>query len=133
MSIPMVFLGRSLTCPTEAFTTKPEPRYFLMVLALAGDSTTSSPLSPDRLARRAALAGAAPSSGAAGGLAAFFSFGLAVVFAGVLDAALAFAFTGASIAASALAAFVVASALAAFVVASALAAFVVASALEAFL
>src|SRR4051812_31973969 len=32
-------LGRSRTWPTLAFTTKAEPRYLLMVLALVGDST----------------------------------------------------------------------------------------------
>ena len=42
MSMPIFFLGRSFTCPTEAFTTYPAPRYFLMVLALAGDSTITS-------------------------------------------------------------------------------------------
>src|SRR5262245_29223971 len=37
--------------PTEAFTTNAEPRYFLMVRALAGDSTTSNDL-PVAFARR---------------------------------------------------------------------------------
>jgi len=46
-SMPMLALGRSLTCPTDALTTKPAPRYFLMVAALAGDSTiTRVPLPP---------------------------------------------------------------------------------------
>ena len=31
--------GRSITWPTEAFTVKSRPRYFLIVFALAGDST----------------------------------------------------------------------------------------------
>src|SRR5215470_2052827 len=31
-------------CPTDAFTTKALPRYFLIVRALAGDSTTRSDL-----------------------------------------------------------------------------------------
>src|SRR5262245_47343525 len=39
MSTPILDFGRSLMCPTEAFTVKPLPRYFLIVLALAGDST----------------------------------------------------------------------------------------------
>src|SRR6187402_2908559 len=38
-STPMPLLGRSLTCPIDAFTMKPSPRYLLIVLALAGDST----------------------------------------------------------------------------------------------
>src|SRR5262249_12226679 len=40
--MPMSFLGRSLTCPTEAITVYPEPRYLLMVFALEGDSTITS-------------------------------------------------------------------------------------------
>src|SRR2546427_3899354 len=44
MSTPILLLGRSITWPTDAFTTYPEPRYFLMVFALAGDSTTTSVL-----------------------------------------------------------------------------------------
>src|SRR5262249_33918601 len=40
-STPIFDLGRSMTWPTEAFTVKPGPRYFLMVFALAGDSTTT--------------------------------------------------------------------------------------------
>jgi len=39
-----LLLGKSMMCPTEAFTTKPEPRYLLMVFALAGDSTITSDL-----------------------------------------------------------------------------------------
>src|SRR5215217_2547243 len=31
--------GRSRTCPMDAFTMKSSPRYLLIVLALAGDST----------------------------------------------------------------------------------------------
>src|SRR5712691_3218904 len=38
-STPSVFLGRSRTCPMEAFTWKSFPRYLLIVFALAGDST----------------------------------------------------------------------------------------------
>jgi hypothetical protein len=38
-STPMPLLGRSRTWPIEAFTTKPSPRYLLIVFALAGDST----------------------------------------------------------------------------------------------
>src|SRR5207248_11531476 len=34
--------GRSRTCPNEASTRCPLPRYFSMVFALAGDSTTTS-------------------------------------------------------------------------------------------
>src|SRR5439155_9542900 len=44
MSTPILLLGRSITWPTDAFTTYPEPRYFLMVFAWAGDSTTTSVL-----------------------------------------------------------------------------------------
>jgi len=43
MSTPNVLLGKSLTCPSEASTTKPFPRYFWMVFALAGDSTMTKP------------------------------------------------------------------------------------------
>src|SRR5262245_10003134 len=41
-STPSLDLGRSMTCPTDAFTVNPDPRYFLIVRALAGDSTTTS-------------------------------------------------------------------------------------------
>src|ERR1700761_148994 len=41
MSIPS-FFGRSLMWPLEATTSNPDPRYFLIVLAFAGDSTTTS-------------------------------------------------------------------------------------------
>src|SRR5581483_1197864 len=44
-STPIFDLGRSMTWPTDAFTVKPAPRYFLMVFALAGDSTTTSAFS----------------------------------------------------------------------------------------
>ncbi|CSC16943.1 Uncharacterised protein [Vibrio cholerae] len=37
-------VGRSRTCPTLDFTIKSLPRYLLMVLALAGDSTITSDL-----------------------------------------------------------------------------------------
>src|SRR5271163_4406734 len=43
MSTPS-FFGRSLTCPFEAITSNLAPRYFLIVLAFAGDSTTTSVL-----------------------------------------------------------------------------------------
>src|SRR5579864_6348692 len=43
MSTPRVLLGKSLTCPSEASTEKPFPRYFWMVFALAGDSTMTKP------------------------------------------------------------------------------------------
>src|SRR5437588_8925040 len=58
MSMPIFDLGRSSTWPTLAFTVKPESRYFLMVLALAGDSTTTSvpvPPCPSAAAADAAL------------------------------------------------------------------------------
>src|SRR5215813_7053555 len=38
-STPSFFLGRSRTCPMDAFTWKSRPRYLLIVFALAGDST----------------------------------------------------------------------------------------------
>src|SRR6266851_1361178 len=41
MSTPIFDFGRSMMWPTEAFTVYPEPRYFLMVFAFAGDSTTT--------------------------------------------------------------------------------------------
>src|SRR5437016_12529029 len=44
VSTPRTLLGRSLTCPIEASTVKPLPRYFWMVFALAGDSTMTKPL-----------------------------------------------------------------------------------------
>src|SRR6266550_6424557 len=50
MSTPILLFGRSITWPTDAFTTYPEPRYFLMVLAFAGDSTTTSVLPFPRMA-----------------------------------------------------------------------------------
>src|SRR5580692_540359 len=43
-STPRVLLGRSFTCPSEASTVKPLPKYFWMVFALAGDSTITKPL-----------------------------------------------------------------------------------------
>src|SRR5947208_10131910 len=46
-STPIFDLGRSMTWPTEAFTVNPAPRYFLMVFALAGDSTTTRALPLD--------------------------------------------------------------------------------------
>src|SRR3712207_711093 len=45
-STPIFDLGRSLTWPTDACTVTPPPRYFLIVLALAGDSTTTRALPP---------------------------------------------------------------------------------------
>src|SRR5438094_2730014 len=44
MSTPIFDFGRSRMWPTEAFTVYPEPRYFLIVFAFAGDSTTTSVL-----------------------------------------------------------------------------------------
>src|SRR3954466_3497001 len=43
-STPMPLGGRSRTWPMDAFTTKPSPRYLLIVLALAGDSTMTRSL-----------------------------------------------------------------------------------------
>src|ERR1035438_5758999 len=43
-STPISFLGRSMMCPTDARTSKPAPRYFSIVFALAGDSTITSDL-----------------------------------------------------------------------------------------
>src|SRR5689334_18176386 len=43
-STPMPLGGRSRTCPMDAFTTKPSPRYLLIVLAFAGDSTITRSL-----------------------------------------------------------------------------------------
>src|ERR1700739_2524633 len=43
ISTPRVLLDRFLTCPSEASTEKPFPRYFWMVFALAGDSTMTKP------------------------------------------------------------------------------------------
>src|SRR3989344_6955642 len=34
--------GKSRMCPTDARTVKPEPRYFSIVFALAGDSTITN-------------------------------------------------------------------------------------------
>src|ERR1019366_3878180 len=54
-STPSSFLGRSMTCPMDAFTRKSDPRYLLIVFALAGDSTITSdlPISPICLPLRA--------------------------------------------------------------------------------
>src|SRR6185437_391115 len=43
-STPILFFGKSLTWPTEASTIKSLPRYLLIVLAFAGDSTITSDL-----------------------------------------------------------------------------------------
>src|SRR5260370_19518431 len=40
--IPIVFLGRSITCPMDAFTVKSRPHYLLIFFALAGDSTITN-------------------------------------------------------------------------------------------
>src|SRR5213082_622753 len=45
-STPSLRCGRSRTCLTVAFTVYPAPRYFPMVLALVGDSTTTSAPTP---------------------------------------------------------------------------------------
>src|SRR5256885_16390188 len=42
VSTPILFLGRSRMCPNEALTEKSEPRNRSRVLALVGDSTTTS-------------------------------------------------------------------------------------------
>ena len=42
--IPIVFVGRSITWPMDAFTVKFFPKYLLMVFAFAGDSTITSDL-----------------------------------------------------------------------------------------
>src|SRR5262249_49066911 len=70
-STPILDLGRSMTWPTDAFTVKPVPRYFLIVLALAGDSTTTRARPLDALAGLRSLGAAA--------FAAFF-FGAGAVF-----------------------------------------------------
>src|SRR4030095_15386629 len=41
-STPSFRVGRSRTCPIVALTLKPRPRYLPMLLALVGDSTTTS-------------------------------------------------------------------------------------------
>src|SRR5262245_39569810 len=50
VSTPIFDFGRSFIWPTDAFTTKALPRYFLMVRAFAGDSTTRSDLPEERAA-----------------------------------------------------------------------------------
>src|SRR6516162_5211708 len=42
-STPRSFFGRSLICPSDASTSKPEPRYFWIVFAFVGDSTMTKP------------------------------------------------------------------------------------------
>src|SRR5215475_13907536 len=75
-STPIRDLGRSLMCPTDAFTTKALPRYFLMVRAFAGDSTTRSDLPEARTG--ASFLGFA---GLAAFAAVFFAAGFAADFA----------------------------------------------------
>src|SRR4030095_14259728 len=48
-STPSWDLGRSRTCPMEAFTTYLPSRYFAIVFTLVGDSTTTSPRLATRL------------------------------------------------------------------------------------
>src|SRR5437016_5626406 len=48
-STPSWLRGRSLTCPIEATTSYFRSRSFFTVLALVGDSTTTSDLPEDRL------------------------------------------------------------------------------------
>ena len=43
-ALPEPLVGRSRICPTLDFTMKSLPRYLLIVLALAGDSTMTSDL-----------------------------------------------------------------------------------------
>src|SRR5215213_7021222 len=47
-STPSSRVGRSRRCPTVAFTSYPDPRYFPMVLALVGDSTMTRAGRPSR-------------------------------------------------------------------------------------
>src|SRR5580658_679689 len=42
-STPSDFFGKSLIWPSEASTSYPEPRYFWIVFAFAGDSTMTKP------------------------------------------------------------------------------------------
>src|SRR5688500_19488990 len=60
-STPSLDLGRSRTCPIEAFTRNLEVRYFWIVFTLVGDSTmTSERLAATRLScprRRRSIAG----------------------------------------------------------------------------
>ena len=79
MSMPIRVLGRSLMCPTDAFTTYPAPRYFLMVLALAGDSTTTSV--PLRLPLGAASAVSSPVASTSSPTSAVLAFGGDLAFA----------------------------------------------------
>src|SRR3984893_15012286 len=64
---PIVFLGRSITCPIDALTVKSRPKYLLIVFALAGDSTITSErailsfVTPDSLAGRPMWRGVCPS------------------------------------------------------------------------
>src|SRR5690348_8945197 len=74
-STPSSRVGRSRRWPMVAFTSKPEPRYLPMVLALVGDSTmtSASPLPPARAGGFAALALPFPARALAG------AFGAAAV------------------------------------------------------
>src|SRR5687767_6737819 len=68
-STPSLLLGRSRTCPFEARTSKPAPRYFPMVRAFAGDSTITRFFPPRGAGAFAAeVLGAALALGAALGL-----------------------------------------------------------------
>src|SRR5574338_144354 len=78
-STPIFDLGRSFTWPTEASTWYERPRYFLMVLALAGDSTTTRLSAPPAALRTTRFAAAA--RGALAALASFASPGEAAAFA----------------------------------------------------
>src|SRR4051794_17336615 len=60
--MPNLLLGKSRTCPLLADTSKLSPRYFWMVLALAGDSTMTRFFCLRRVP--VAFAGAGASSGA---------------------------------------------------------------------
>src|SRR3954469_165995 len=72
MSTPSLLLGRSRTCPLEARTSNPGPRYFPMVRALAGDSTITRffPRLPGRAAAEP-FAGSSSSRSSSGGATAF--------------------------------------------------------------
>src|SRR5579862_775551 len=55
MSTPNLLFGKSMTCPTDAFTWNSRPRYFWSVRAFAGDSTITRFFAiPSTLSRRRA-------------------------------------------------------------------------------
>src|SRR6185503_7660952 len=89
-STPSLDLGRSFTWPTDAFTMKAEPRYFLIVRALAGDSTTKSERVRVLLVLVALTGVAATTFFEAG----FFFFALALAVARLPGAGATFSATG---------------------------------------